>query len=67
MLASAPIITVDTFADIDDPNDGLTSLREALVLAAANPGDDIVQLPFGTYNMDYNLGAFAIDDSSGAW
>ncbi len=64
MLAAAPI-GVDTFNDVVDAYDGLTSLREALVLAEQNTGDDIINLPAGTYGLDYNLGGLLINDASG--
>ena len=35
-------ITVDTLSDIIDENDGVTSLREALILANANPDADTI-------------------------
>ncbi len=44
-------IVVDTFADIVDPADNLTSLREAIIRANLNPGPDIIVLAAGTYTV----------------
>jgi hypothetical protein len=41
--ASAGTITVTSLADTIDPNDGVTTLREALILAESNPDADIIQ------------------------
>lgn len=57
-------IFVDTYDDVIDPNDGVTSLREAV--AAASAGEEVV-LPFigtgGTQfiTLDSNLGEVVID------
>jgi hypothetical protein len=65
-------IPVNTFADVVDANDGLTSLREAITLAAdatTHAGDDAIVLPHeiggvaGTYAL--SLGELAIDDATG--
>lgn len=42
-------IPVDSFADVIDPMDGVTSLREAIIQANANPGEDRILLQAGTY------------------
>src|SRR4051794_35507795 len=42
LLATIP---VTTFADVTNPGDGVTSLREAIAKAAAAPGPDDVVLP----------------------
>jgi hypothetical protein len=59
----ATLIEVDTFADVVDPDDGLTSLREAVDQASANPGDDAIQLANGKYALD--LGQLSVEDASG--
>src|SRR5262249_28664471 len=65
-------IPVTTFADVVDPNDGLTSLREALALAAdaaTHAGADTIVLPHaisgvaGTYAL--SRGQLAIRDATG--
>jgi CSLREA domain-containing protein len=65
-------ILVNTFADLVDPNDGLTSLREAIVLAAdpaTHAGDDTIVLPheIGGVARTYalSLGQLVIDDATG--
>jgi CSLREA domain-containing protein len=42
---------VDTFADIVDSADGLTSLREAISQANALAGEDRIELSAGTYSL----------------
>jgi len=49
--AYAVTITVDTTADVVDGADGLTSLREAIDVANATPGDDAIVLGAGTYTL----------------
>ncbi|MEX0677475.1 MAG: choice-of-anchor Q domain-containing protein [Pirellulales bacterium] len=48
-LLTASVIAVDTFDDVLNPNDGLTSLREAILAANASAGSDEIQLAVGTY------------------
>src|SRR5947208_392610 len=48
LLAS---IAVTTTLDVTDPNDGVVSLREAVALAAAQPGDDTVMIPAGAFHL----------------
>jgi CSLREA domain-containing protein len=47
----APAIMVTTFADVVNPADGVTSLREAISLANARPGADVIQLRAGLYRV----------------
>lgn len=61
LLAASPIL-VDTFGDVVDPNDGYTSLREAVAQAASEAGDDVVFLPSGGYSLN---GQLTVDDVSG--
>jgi hypothetical protein len=42
-------IYVDTFEDVIDPDDGLTSLREAIIQANGNSEHQTIVLPAGTY------------------
>ncbi len=44
-------ITVDTFVDVIDGGDGLTSLREAVIQANAGGGGDTILLSAGTYTL----------------
>lgn len=55
-------IDVTTFSDVVNSADGVTSVREAIALAAANAGDDQVVLPAGTYPLNNEL---VITDTSG--
>jgi predicted outer membrane repeat protein len=44
------ILNVTTTLDVIDPNDGLLSLREAIIQANASKGADTINLPAGTYS-----------------
>jgi predicted outer membrane repeat protein len=55
-------IPVTTFADVVDPNDNVTSLREAIAEAAANSEADTIDVPAGTYQLESGIGELAIDD-----
>ena len=48
-LLSATVINVDTFDDVVNAADGLTSLREAVLAANASAGDEEIQLLAGIY------------------
>ena len=48
MLAT---ITVNTFADVIDAADGLTSLREAVIQSNTNAEDDVIVLQDGQYQL----------------
>jgi hypothetical protein len=48
-LLSATVINVDTFDDVVNAADGVTSLREAVIAANASAGDEEIQLAAGTY------------------
>ena len=56
-------IPVDTFSDVVDPNDDVTSLREAIAQADATSEADTIAVPAGTYQLDSGFGELAIDDS----
>ncbi len=45
------MIVVDIFEDILDPDDGLWSLREAVIYANNDPGDNVIKLSVGTYKL----------------
>ncbi len=45
------VITVDTFADVINGGDGVTSLREAIIQVNAGSGGDTIMLPAGTYTL----------------
>lgn len=45
------VLTVTTTADVLDPNDGVLSLREAVLQANATNGADQIVLPAGTYSL----------------
>src|SRR5690242_4973053 len=53
---------VNTFDDVV-ASDNQLSLREAISLAATNPGNDRIELPEGTYTL--TLGQLTINDASG--
>jgi hypothetical protein len=55
-------ILVTTFADVVDPNDNVTSLREAIAQADANSEADTIAVPAGTYDLDSVKGELTIDD-----
>ena len=57
-----PTIVVTTTADVIDGSDGVLSLREAVALANATPGDDTIQLADGaTY--DLTICGSAVNDA----
>src|SRR5262245_10544555 len=67
-------ILVTSFNDAGDPNDGLTSLREAIALAAdaaTHAGDDTIVLPHeiggvaGKYGLSLGQGQLTINDATG--
>lgn len=45
------VFSVTTTTDVLDAADGLLSLREAMIAAEANGGDDTINLPAGTYSL----------------
>src|SRR5438105_4347922 len=45
------MLTVTTPLDVIDPNDGLLSLREAIIRSNATPGQETIALPAGTYRL----------------
>jgi hypothetical protein len=57
-------ILVNTFDDLPVPLAGRMSLRAAVAQAAISPGDDTIQVPKGTYNLDLGQ-AIEINDPSG--
>ncbi len=48
-MLSVTVVNVDTFDDVIDSGDGLTSLREAVIAANASSNDYQIVLPAGTY------------------
>ncbi len=50
-LLTATVVEVTTTQDVIDPNDGLVSLREAVLEANASPNDYQIVLPAGTYTL----------------
>src|SRR5262249_54358938 len=45
------LLNVTTSLDVIDPNDGMLSLREAVIQANASNGADTIVLPAGTYQL----------------
>jgi hypothetical protein len=45
------VLNVTTSLDVIDPNDGMLSLREAVIQANASNGADTIVLPAGTYRL----------------
>ncbi|MBN1553978.1 MAG: hypothetical protein JXA11_04480 [Phycisphaerae bacterium] len=62
LLAAGPIL-VDTFADVVDEYDEFTSLREAIMIAADDAGDDVIELPTGNYEL--TGGQLTLNDTTG--
>jgi hypothetical protein len=58
------VIPVNTFDDVVDSSDGLTSLREALTTSAATQGEDLILLPAGVYPL--TQGQLSVANYSGA-
>src|SRR5258706_3615778 len=57
--AASSDITVTTFDDLLEPSDGVTSLREALIQANAQPGDHRILLGAGHYRLTRRGGEIA--------
>src|SRR5258708_949680 len=56
--------TVNTFNDQSDPVGSKTiSVRDAIALAAGNPGDDTINIPAGYYPL--TLGELIVSDTTG--
>lgn len=58
------MVHVDTFDDVLDDSDGVTSLREAVMEANNNPGDYEIVLSEGTYTLTID-GALDLDGATG--
>ncbi len=50
-IGKLAVFTVDTFADVVNAGDGLTSLREAIIAVNAGSGGDTINLAAGTYTL----------------
>jgi membrane-bound inhibitor of C-type lysozyme len=58
-LGTLAVYTVTTTSDVVDSDDGLLSLREAVIAANANAGADTVNLAAGTYTLAIATGVSA--------
>ncbi len=61
-LSAAPI-QVTTTADVVDPNDGVTSLREAIQQANSSATPQTIELPAGNYQLSAAAGELEISNS----